>query len=200
MRSTTFNRRPLWCALALCLIGLSSQASAAGPNLVLNGSFETGAFTNWTETGNNAFDGVQCPGAANVTNGSCDAYFGPLGAVGGITQSITTAVGSQYLITFDFLGDPGNTTSTFQVGFGGASLLSVINPFNSHFQSYSFTTTASAASSLLSFQFRDDLGFMELDNVSVALAPVPEPATWLSLGLGIALLTLRRQRQQQAQS
>jgi hypothetical protein len=199
MRSITFNRRPLWCALALCMLGLSGHASAAGPNLVLNGSFETGAFTNWTETGNNAFDGVQCPGAASVTNGNCDAYFGPPDAVGGITQSIATAVGSQYLITFDFLGDAGNP-STFQVGFGGASILNVINPANLHFQSYSFTTTASSANSLLSFQFRDDLGFMELDNVSVSLAPVPEPATWLSLGLGIALLALRRRRQQQAQS
>src|SRR5882724_10870417 len=71
-------------------------AVVAGPGnaveLVTNGSFETGDFTGWTQVGNTGFGGVECPGApfAGPGDGNCDAFFGPVGSTGGITQTLNT--------------------------------------------------------------------------------------------------------------
>src|SRR5205814_9840930 len=99
-------------------VGISGPAHAV--ELVTNGSFETGDFTGWTQTGNTGFSGVECPGApfAGPGDGNCDAFFGPVGSVGGITQNIATVAGVRYFIGFDF-GPDGRTPSSFSATFGG---------------------------------------------------------------------------------
>ena len=53
------------------------------------------------------------------------------------------------------------------------------------FTPYSFGYTATSSSSLLSFDFRDDPGFVYLTDVSVnANAAVPEPTSFVAAGLG----------------
>jgi len=78
-------------------LGVSGLASA---NIVANGSFETGDFTGWTQIGNTGFTGVECPGApfAGPGDGNCDAFFGPVGSTGGITQNLATVAGVRYFI------------------------------------------------------------------------------------------------------
>jgi hypothetical protein len=55
---------------------------------------------------------------------------------------------------------------------------------------------ASTASTLLSFTFRDDPGFMSLDVVKVEEGAVPEPGTWalMLVGFGAMGFGLRRSR------
>src|ERR1700693_6210131 len=74
--------------------------SAYAANIVVNGSFESGDFTGWTQTGNSGFSGVECPGVgfAGPNDGACDAFFGPVGSVGGITQTLGTLPGRFYNI------------------------------------------------------------------------------------------------------
>ena len=164
--------------------GLALAAPAYAVNLVVNPSFETGNFTGWTQVGNTGFSGVECPGPAFVAQGSCDAFFGPVGSTGGISQSIALHVGSQYLLTFAFRPD-GGTPSSFSVSLGGVTLFSVTNPAASAYRNFSFAVLATAANETLTFSFRDDPGFLFLDNVSLS---IPEPA---SVGLlGIALVAM----------
>jgi hypothetical protein len=183
MRSRKFGLA--FIGAVITAFGLALAAPAYAVNLVANGSFETGDFTGWTQVGNTGFSGVQCPGpGGTVAQGNCSAFFGPVGSTGGISQTIPLHVGQLYLLTFSFLPD-GGSPSSFSVTLGGVTLFSQANPPFSPYRNFSFAVLATAASEPLVFNFRDDPGFLFLDNVQLS---VPEPA---SVGLlGIALVAM----------
>jgi hypothetical protein len=174
-------------------IGLAVGTAQAAVNLVVNGSFEDGTFSGWTQTGNTGFTGVECPGApfAGPGDGNCDAFFGPVGSNGGITQNLATTIGQRYLISFDFQPDGGTPSFFSAVWDAQPALFSVTNPPASAYQVLSFVATATAATTSLSFNFRDDPGFLKLDSVSVSL---PEPGTMALLAIGMTGLLLRRRK------
>ena len=188
MRSQSIHRGPLCRALLLAgLASLSGHASAQA-NLVANGGFETGSFASWSEVGNSAFNNAQCPGAGLVPQGICSGTFGPLGSLGGIQQAITTTPGLAYTISFDYKGD-GGAPGQVLVEFGSQTLLNRSDAAAATvgFQSFAFEAVATGASTLLSFNFRNDSGFMELDNVAVTAVPEPASLALMLAGIGTLL-------------
>jgi len=188
------RRIATFAAAAGFAVAAAAPAYAA-PNLVTNGGFETGDFTGWTGTGDQTFNGVQCPGPSPVVfEGNCSAFFGPVGTTGGITQLVTgLTVGQTYAVSFAFDPD-GGVISSFSASFGGAPLLSLTNPPAGPYQRFFFLTQATSASETLAFNFRDDPGFLNLDAVRVQ---VPEPATLALLGIGLAGLWAGQRRKTQ---
>ena len=175
-------------------VGVAGPAHAVNINIVTNGGFETGDFTGWTPTGDQTFNGVQCPGPSSVVfEGNCSAFFGPVGTHGGIAQDLNTVPGLPYSISFAFQGDSG-VPSDFSASFGGVSLISLTNPATGPFQVFGFDVVATSAITTLAFNFRDDPGFLNLDAVSVS---VPEPATVALLGISLAGLWAGRRRKAQ---
>jgi len=164
-------------------------AGAAQANLVTNGSFETGDFGGWTQTGDQSFTGVLC--GVPSPDGNCQAFFGPT-TPGGITQSLATQAGGNYVVTFSF--SPQTPPNTFTAMFGGQTLTSVTNGNNLGFQNFRFMTTAAGANTALSFTFTNQFDFSRLDAVAVE---APEPASLALLGLGLGALALARRRKQQ---
>jgi hypothetical protein len=190
-------------SLAIVVAAIGLTLAAAGPahatpiNLVVNGGFETGDFTGWTQSGNTGFTGVQCPGAPFVPEGNCDAFFGPVGSDGILSQTLTTVASQPYTIVFTLVAD-GGVTSDFSASFGGVSLLALSNPAAGT-TVHTFFATASSSSSILSFGFRDDPGFLSLDGVSVTSteSTVPEPASLSLLGIGLAGMFARHRARKQ---
>jgi hypothetical protein len=182
-----------WLGAAVAAVGLTvGIAGPAQANIVANGGFETGDFTGWTEVGNTVFNGVQCPGAGLVPEGFCDAFFGPIGSTGGIAQTLATLPGRYYNIDFDFQPD-GGAPSSFSAMFGGDTLVSLTDPAGGPFQHFHFNTLATGAGTTIQFDFRDDPGFLSLDDVRVS---VPEPGTLALLGIGMTGLWWRRRKVQ----
>ena len=182
-------------ALVLCATALVF-CNPARADLVTNGGFETGDFTGWTQTGNTSFNGVQAPGPGpTVHSGNASAFFGPIGSLGGISQNLATTAGTQYRIDLFLLPD-GGTPSAFSVTFGGTTLTSLTNlAASSSFIQFTFLATATSANTVLGLNFRDDPGFMFLDDVSVNNVPLPAALPLFATGLGaLGLLSWRRKR------
>ena len=185
---------PLLLCGALALAGfatLPGRALASGANLVQNGGFETGDLSSWTEVGNTGYGAVTCGGAPE---GACEAFFGPIGSLGGIAQSIATTAGGEYAISLIFDSD-GGTPGAFEVDFGSQTLLSLTNPPAAGNQTFTFDAAATDANTILQIQFQDDSGFMFLDGVQVSSVPEPAPFVLMSLGLlGLAASRRRKTR------
>lgn len=175
-------------ALATTLAAASAQASA---NLVNNGSFETGDFTDWTQFGDTSFTGVElgCFDAGCPTDGAYLAAFGPVGGNGGITQTLANNAGN-FNVSFDLSNDSGDF---FEADFGGVTLL--VNPPTESTTHYAFSNVSVGAGAALTFTTFNAPAYYTLDNISVSGA-VPEPMTWALMisGFGLAGASLRRRR------
>ena len=184
------------------LVSLFCLASAPVWALtVVNGGFETGNFSGWTQFGNVDATGVDrlAPHA-----GTYAAYFGPSslpaagqasGGPGGISQALTTVAGANYTVDF-WLKNEGGPGNAFSVSWSGrqidASSLTDAPAFA--YRHYRFSQTATASTTALTFSFRQDPAFWNLDQVSV----VPEPTSQALMAGGLlALLAARHSRRAQ---
>jgi uncharacterized protein YhjY with autotransporter beta-barrel domain len=131
-------------------------------NLVVNGGFETGNESGFTETG--GYTGVESEGGAHT--GTYYLSSGPVGGLGYTNQTLNTVAGQQYHFSL-FLASDGDTTNQLQINFNGVTLYSQVNLPRQDYMGYSYVVTATGASTLLSIGLRDDPGYLSLDDISV---------------------------------
>jgi hypothetical protein len=177
-------------SLVAALFAFTSVAFAQ--NLVQNGGFETGDFTDWTLSGDTGLVGVcsisTCPGGYAPYDGTYSAYFGPVGDTATISQVINTTPGDTYTLSFYLANPVGGTPNYFSASLG-TSTFSFTNfgvAFN--WQQFSLTTVATGDQTTLSFTFRNDPAYWFLDDVSVTQGTsgtVPEPSTLVMFGSGL---------------
>jgi hypothetical protein len=168
-------------AVMLLLAG-SGQVKA---ELVTNGGFETGNFNGWTQSGNTSFTFVT---TFNVHSGNYAAALGPVASPGYLRQILNTTPGTSYTISFALNSD-GLTPNFFSAAFGSQTLLTQNDiPATNGYHIYTFNATATSALTTLAFGFRNDPGYLRLDDVHVnPRAPVnqtPEPGSLALLGMG----------------
>lgn len=173
------------------LVLAASPATAA--ELIANGGFEAGDFAGWTVTGSDTdYIGV---GGGWVNSGNYAAYFGSVGSISSISQSLSTVAGQSYEISF-YLQNGVSGTNSFDVFFGGGpAAISYDSLGQTPWTRLSFSTIATAADTLLQFSFRNDPSLFYLDDVSVTSAglggPVsaaPEPESWAMMIVGFGLV------------
>lgn len=177
--------------LVIAAVLMLVSAPAFAQNLVQNGSFETGDFTSWT-TGGNFEDTEVVSGAfydyTGAQDGNYYAVLGPVGSDGTLSQSFTDHAGTQYTFSF-WMAAVGDNPSDFSAYWNGTSLLSLTNPTTGGaWQQFSFTETGTG-NDTISFAFRDDPGYIALDNVVVSSSSgtgtTPEPSSLILLGSGV---------------
>ena len=148
---------------------ISVYAPAAGSsNLVRNGGFETGDFTDWTLSGdtNDIFVTSYAP---FVHSGTYGAELGPPGLLGVLlSQSLPTTPGSSYLLSI-WLDNPYVAVpNAFQMTWNGSVIFTQQNNQGEAWINPQFIVTASATNSVLLFDVQNQFGAFGLDDVAVS--------------------------------
>jgi hypothetical protein len=150
---------------------LDDVAFALAPNLLANGGFESGNLQGWTQVGDTSFSGVDNANNIPVHSGTYAGFFGPSSSLGGITQTVATAVGQQYQLQL-FLSHPFSDSGTeFRVQIGGVTVDDRLNPGNFGYTLFSYGYSATGTSTAITIQFLEPPNFFYLDDVS--FSPVP---------------------------
>jgi hypothetical protein len=161
--------------------------------LVGNGGFETGDFTDWQYAGGQAnndfvdsidatdlFQGSTVPDVDDslfIHSGIYGALLGQFGSLGSLSQTLPTTPGRSYLLSF-WVDNPTNApgfTLEFFAFWNNGLVYQNANDVLLPWTQVQTVVTATAASTVLQFQFRNDLGAWGLDDVSVQPQPPPQP-------------------------
>ncbi len=169
-------------ACALSAAALSTTDAIAAANLVANGSFETGDFTDWTAVPvsypvyivtSPVEDGLY---AAQIAGYS----YGP----DTLTQTVTTTAGQSYSLSFWIYQQNMGPSTFLDVTWDGATVFSKTwsGTGDAPYQNF-VVSVAGTGSDILQFSSANDPGWTYIDNISVS---VPEPSTWAMMTLGFA--------------
>ncbi|MFZ0828912.1 MAG: kelch repeat-containing protein [Verrucomicrobiia bacterium] len=147
------------------------------PQLVPNGGFETGDFTDWTLNGygyNFTFvdNGSYFP-SIRPHSGNYFALLGQTGFLGTLSQNIATTPGQFYLLSLWMNSPDGGGYNEFSVSWDGNTLFDGVNLPALGWTNLQFIVEATSASTVLQTGFRDEATWLGLDDVSVTAIRLP---------------------------
>ena len=148
------------------------------PVLDSNGGFETGDFSFWTMSGNlNSAYGLVTTNSSYVHSGNYGAQLGPAGALGFLSQTLTTSIGQLYLISLWLNSLNGATPNEFLVSWNGTNLYDQVNVGATGWTNLQFFATAAGTNTVLEFGLRNDPSYFGLDDIVVYPVTPPQLQT-----------------------
>ena len=176
--------------MIIAAFGLIASAPAmAAQNLVINGGFETGDFSNWTLGSSNDLVYVD----AYPQEGDYAALFqNPTDSV--VLNQTLTGLNARgmYNVSFYLANDTAGDNN-FDARFNGKSIFTAVNSAVQGYVRYTGMVQASTLGDIaIAFDGRNGPGTLYLDNVSVSA--VPEATTWAMMigGIGLVGAVMRR--------
>jgi alpha-tubulin suppressor-like RCC1 family protein len=151
---------------------------------VANGGFESADFLGWTRQGDFLHNHV-VTNAVEAHSGFAAAEMGTVGGVSYIYQMVKTIPGTNYLLSF-WLKTDGGTPSEFIARWGGTFLIDEPNFIGGPWINLRYPVTANATNMLVEFGFRDDPGFITIDDISVI--PMIQPTLTSATAAGSNLI------------
>ncbi|HYR56231.1 MAG TPA: hypothetical protein VEM39_08935 [Myxococcaceae bacterium] len=143
--------------------GIGSICDNVPGNLVANCGFETADFTSWAQSGNLAYTGVD---TSSANSGMYGGFFGPIGDLGFITQTLPTTAGQTYSLTY-YVSNTSNPNELL-VSWDGMIVSDDADIPDSPYMSVTVDgLIASGDLTDLTFGFRNDPSYIDLDDVSV---------------------------------
>lgn len=173
-------------AALVVFTSLGASAAFAGTNLVNNGSFETGDFTGWNQSGLEEVVSGAFSAYSGAQDGTFYSVWGNIGSDGTISQTISDTAGQHYNFSFWF-ASVGDNPSDFSASWNGNTLFSCTDCNTGvNWTQFSFDVVGTG-SDTITFAGRDDPAWMALDNISVTpqTGTTPEPSSFLLLGSGV---------------
>ncbi len=197
MNGTTLFKTASIATVGAFSITLGTVHSAHAANLVVNGGFETGDFTGWTQAGYTS--GYTRVSSNNPNSGIYSARLGPpVGSLGFLSQTLTTTVGQAYELSY-FLFSDGATPNVFQTLVNGTPIFAQNDIPAQPYAQYNLSFVGTGSDEI-KFGFQNDPGYLYLDDVSVSVVPVPTPAVPVPtpallpglIGMGVAAWRKRK--------
>ena len=156
-----------------------------GQNLVENGGFETGDFTDWILVGdgesyqdqgllieNAVVNSQSFTGASGyIHSGTNGAVLGEGGSLATLSQNIPTVPQANYRISFWLVNKTNVATEQFELNWDGNTIYNILNPKVFAWTNLNFVVTATDTNSVLQFAAESDQGYFGLDDISVS--PIP---------------------------
>lgn len=141
--------------------------------LVENGGFETGDFTDWNQSGE--IDGYEFVTNFSpfVESGNYGAQIGPYGALYYLSQNLSTTPGQLYLLSFWVANYGGAGPNEFLADWGATTLYEQVDLDSFPYTNMVFFVTATNPVTTLQFGFRNDPYYFAFDNVSVTAVRAP---------------------------
>ena len=142
--------------------------------LIQNGGFELGSFADWTLSGNSGYAYITT-GASYVHSGTYGAELGPLGSLGYLSQTVSTAPGKPYVLSL-WLDNPpkGGTPNQFNVSWNGVTVFNQTNLPSFSWTNLHYTFVPSTSTTTIKIGFRNDPSYFGLDDISVS--PIAAPS------------------------
>jgi hypothetical protein len=149
--------------------------SLPSSNLLTNGGFETGDFTDWSVGGDTTqyFVGAD---SGYVHSGAWAAELAQTAGLGSVSQTVPTASGDTYVLSF-WLSNPelfgGGGDNEFRVSWNNVILFDESEMPAFDFTNMSFVVRASSPSAVVQFSFENDSDYFGLDDVTLVAVSVP---------------------------